>query len=779
MAETVNAPAAAVDEQAELNWRRYEYIKQRGHRRYTYHAARLENFYFGGDTTHPHGYRGDGQWLEDDVEALTEGGRPSYTVNEIKPGVNSAIGYQIHNRLDVSYRPRGGLSDMDKAAIRSKVMMQILDSNKFHWLETQVFGDGLIEQRGYFDMRMNFDTNVFGDIKITVEDPRDVAPDPDAKTYSPDGWSDVTVTRWYTADEIEQHYGPAARAKATQYKDNDGDWGTHDDSGPRNKFGDSNTMGNLDSYLEGKDGLARWRIVDRQRWVYQLTPCAVYHTGDVRPVPNATPEQIAGYQAEGAVIQNRMQKQVRWVVSTRWATLHDQISPYDRFTIIPYFCYFRRGRTAGKVDDAIDPQQILNKSISSYVHIINSAANSGWISEQNSLVNMQNEDLETEGAKTGLNIIVKEGRKYPEKIKPADIPTGVDRLIDRAYTAIKNATVPDAMRGTQGQEISGVAIQSKQFASQQELAMPLDNLTHTREMVADFGTFLMERYYTNERIFRITETDPRTGKEVSNEYAVNRWNEATQSFENDLTEGTYDTVIDSVPMQVTFENSQFTQAMEIKKVVPSLPDRVIVKNSNLADKADILEAMEAQSKGDPIDEAKAALMQAQAALAQASQAKAEAEAANTRATTLFALVQTAKEVAASTAVGPVADQLAGTVGFIDQNAPPVIAPVPAGLNPGPALPQNTSPQFPLSPTSPELGARAGIEGGAGHGEDFRSIRNGRLRQPRIRPAPPDDGAPDPEQPEAAQGREGARQAKDGRDGGGHEERPRRQPEDGR
>jgi hypothetical protein len=30
-----------------------------------------------------------------------------------------------------------------------------------------VYGDGLIEQRGYFDLRMNFDRNILGEVSLT------------------------------------------------------------------------------------------------------------------------------------------------------------------------------------------------------------------------------------------------------------------------------------------------------------------------------------------------------------------------------------------------------------------------------------------------------------------------------------------------------------------------------------------------------------------------------------------------------------------------------------
>jgi hypothetical protein len=81
-------------------------------------------------------------------------------------------------------------------------------------------------------------------------------------------------------------------------------------------------------------------------------------------------------------------------VSTYCATLFDEISPYEHFTIVPYFAYFRRGKTRGMVDNAIGPQEALNKGVSQFVHIINTSANSGWTVEQNSLTNMDGEELE-------------------------------------------------------------------------------------------------------------------------------------------------------------------------------------------------------------------------------------------------------------------------------------------------------------------------------------------------------------------------------------------------
>ena len=59
--------------------------------------------------------------------------------------------------------------------------------------------------------------------------------------------------------------------------------------------------------------------------------------------------------------------------------LDDDWSIYRSFTIVPFFPYFRRGNPFGPVDNLIDPQNLLNKTSSQELHIVNTTANSGWV----------------------------------------------------------------------------------------------------------------------------------------------------------------------------------------------------------------------------------------------------------------------------------------------------------------------------------------------------------------------------------------------------------------
>lgn len=112
-------------------------------------------------------------------------------------------------------------------------------------------------------------------------------------------------------------------------------------------------------------------------------------------------------------------------------------------------------------------------------------------------------------------------------------------------------------------------------------------------------------------------------------------------------------------------------------------------------------AQRAQQGQDPVAQAKAVLLAAQAR-------KADADATNTGMETLYSGVQTGQLIAQNPAVAGLADGLARSTGFKDQDPAPIVPQTPEGLPAGEPR-ENTNPLTPANPVSPELGVREGIE----------------------------------------------------------------------
>lgn len=687
-------------DKARFVWDRYDECVSRGHERYCIESSRLEDFYLGGGR----------QWDKATREQMESEGRPCREVNQCLVAVNTAAGYQIANRVDIGFQPRGHGADEQTARCVSKVMKQQLDNCGFRFAETEQFIDGLVKRRGYYDLRISYDDSEYGELSLDTLDPLDVLPDPDARHYDPDRWADVITTRWLTAMEIEQQYGKDAadevKAKGDYYADRD-NFGS-ERGVVRRGFGDVPAGYAAMSCWYGNGAWRRYRLLDRQSNSYEQTLVARFPGGDFRSVEGLSREHIAWLIEHGAFITRRRMRQVHWEVVGTDFTIFDQKSPYQHFTVIPYFPYFMRGQTIGMLDNAISPQEVINKFVSQFEHIVNSTSNSGWTGEANSLQNMDDDEFIRRANETGLVLLAKRGKQAPTKITPNPIPQGVMELIDLAHNNFRGTTgVDENLSGIAKDDLSGIAIQSRQFAAQQQLSLCLDNLKRTRTILARNGLALIQYFMVDERIFHITEMDE-YGVERRRELPVNV-PDGQGGYLNDLTIGEYDITVNEQPASVTFDNSYFEQVKAMKKDLGvAIPDSVILRYSTLPDKEEIAKAIaEAKDGVDPEAEANAILIKAKARLA-------EAQAVGESIKAQYSAIQTAQAIVVTPAAAELADALLRSGGYQDQDAPPIVPEAPTTTIPPagvPLLPPPAKNTHPLSPANADVGLTRGLSDG--------------------------------------------------------------------
>lgn len=690
MTDTNNGVETARD----IFWRLDECLK-RGHEDFMAHATRLDDYYLGGGR----------QWRPQDRAAVEGDGRPAVEVNLCMQAVNAAVGYQIMNRVDLNYQPKGGEADEHKAKVISKVIKHALGNTKYRWHETDAFMDGLVQQRGYLEMRMSFEDNMLGELSMTSLDPRDVLPDPDARSYDPDDWHDVRVTRWLTAQQLEQTYGKdvATEVVAKSYYCEDRDWG--DEIGiPREGFGRIPPSYAMGTGWNGENNAwRRYRVVDVQTHEYQNVLCAMWPlTGDIRVVDGMEPQQIAWLIDQGVIVAKRRVRRVRWQVAAPEVLIYNQMSPFDHFTVVPYFPYFRRGKTVGMLDNAAQVQDLLNKFISQYAHIVNSSANGGWQGEANSLENMTDEEFTERGSETGLNLLRKPNTQPFQKIEPNQPPRGIENMMTFLQSNMQAVTaVNESAMGRDSGDMSGVAIQARQFAAQQALGIALDNLSRTRHMVAMRALEIIQKFYVGPRIMRIAEPDE-MGNDRRMPIPIN-WPQDDGSFLNDMTIGEYDVEVNEQPYAVTFDNSQLEQmATVVKDMGVPIPPQFILKATTLADKSEIANAIKGQQgQADPAAEAEAALKQAQARLADNTAVTKAVEG-------MFSALRTAQIIASLPETAEIADGLLRSSGFKDQDAAPIVPRPPEGALPEPEdMPPEST--HPLTPDNPDAGANVGMQ----------------------------------------------------------------------
>lgn len=618
------------DELASEQWNRFQYCRDRGHLEFINKADRCDKF-FAGD-----------QWEQADLNALALQKRPAITINKIISTLGTLFGEQIFNRNETIFRPASGAKPETAEAL-TKCWKSMAQNNQLTYARSELFADGCIRSRGFLDMRLDFTDSMVGDVLIENLNSKNVVIDPDAEEYDPDKWMDVFITKWVTPQDISLLFGEDD-AELLKIKDGSSfPYGYDSVERVRDRFGGVLPLAGYYGVHEPSDVRRNIRILDRQyRKLDKQLHFVDIETGDMRPVPQSWDRnRIASVmeKAGGKVsTTKKLVKRIRWTVTADNIVLHNDWSPYKHFTVVPYFPYFRYGRTVGLVENLLGPQELLNKVSSQELHVVNTTANSGWKLKYGALKNMSIEELEQKGASTGL-VLELDDIGSAEKITPNATPQGLDRISYKAEEHIKTiSNVSDSMQGFDREDVAAKAIQAKTQRGSMNMTKIMDNLARTDYILARNWLDLVQEYMTEPRLIHVTHDNIAQESET---IEVNTPDEGTGEIMNDLTLGEYSIVITSTPHRDTLEDSQFEQTMSMRKAGIQISDEVAIENSRLMRKSEILKALESQ-KNSPEAKKTAELQMRQL---EAAVAVAEAEAQQKTADAQLKAAKTKKELA--------------------------------------------------------------------------------------------------------------------------------------
>jgi hypothetical protein len=149
------------------------------------------------------------QYTASQIAEAARQGRPLFKFNVIKPLVNLILGYQRQNKTDITFAPgQDSLSVEKTAEALSRLEKSISQGCELDFIDCEVFLDGLLTGRGWYDTRLDWKDNDLGTIKTKARDPFLVKPDPDADTYDiGESASYITTERYVSVDEIECSFG--------------------------------------------------------------------------------------------------------------------------------------------------------------------------------------------------------------------------------------------------------------------------------------------------------------------------------------------------------------------------------------------------------------------------------------------------------------------------------------------------------------------------------------------------------------------------------------------
>lgn len=448
-------------------------------------------------------YLGD-QFDEKEKQKLFSEGRNAFVFNRIRRNINLITGYQRKNRLSSVVLPFEN-DDQETADQRTQVLMHIMNKSNGYNVISDCFAGAMKTGFNLCALWKDYrDDPVNGDIQMSREPYNGFIVDP---YFSKQDLSDCAFIAMRRYLSVEQVASLLPKHKKEIYELNKIGWERDD------KF-------TWLPYQRQPNG--EWMMAYNEMWTmnWETVPVLVdSETGEFTEfnAPKSVIKQFLEQYPELELAQKQVQYVEKHVIVND-AHIETVKNPYglNEYPFVPFLAIFEpeSDQWELKVQSLVrcmkDPQKESNRRRSQMVDIVDSQLNSGWIADEDSVVNPQSLFKSGQG-----NVVWKKLDAKPDaltKIPPAQIPQGLFQLqqtFDNDMLEI--AGINDAAFGVadSGNE-SGVMMMMRQGAALTNLQDYFDSLRFSQKLISE-KILKMIQTWKPSKIKRIINQEPSEG----------------------------------------------------------------------------------------------------------------------------------------------------------------------------------------------------------------------------------------------------------------------------
>lgn len=669
------------------SWRDQELSRQATNR---YQMAKDEDYYDGLQLTPA------------EIAALQARGQAPTIYNEIAPTINWMTGTERRTRTDFKVAPtKDGEQPLSDAVVKTKLLKYLSEVNRTPFNNSNAFKDAIVAGLGWKEIgvRGNPEQEPIYDRseswRYILYDSLDSSLTLDESRY-------LFRMKWLDLDTAVALFPEQASKIEAAAEQNPGTRGYEWWYGRR--------ITELDPEDEVGQAESRFNYYDASAWLHNPRDRVQLFEGWYRmPI---RPGKGTPHGAHDGVYM-----QMRCAIFTDMDLLYDEASPYahNRFPLVPTWCYRRRRDNApyGVVRNIRSPQDALNKRMSKSIFLMST---NQVIIEKRAIspeVMDESELREEAAAPDGFMILADDGLQRIRIEKGADLAVGHMQLADRDRTSIRQvAGVTSEQLGRDSNLISGTALRAKHEEGSVVTAEPFDNARLARQVEGEIKLSLIEQFYTEPKVIRLT------GERGKHDFEkINTIDETTGEVINDVTAQKAQFIIDEQDFRESLRQAMFEQLMDmlgkIGNIDPMFARNVIdlvLEYADVPGRAALVSRIrEITGQTDPeaqLTEEQVAKKQAQDQEAQvvkqlelqtaqskidevqAKIAKMDAEKLAKMVEAMFNAMQAAATIAQNPTATPVADAVLAGAGYRNQggedpNIPTPAAPAPAAPLPDP------------------------------------------------------------------------------------------------
>lgn len=510
------------------------------------------------------------QWAEEDAEELRDRGQAPLVFNIIAQHIRWILGTERRTRVD--YKVHGRTKDdLEGAQIKTKLLKYTDDVNKAAYARTMGFGDAVKAGMGWLEAGIRSDP---GDEPLFDRweswrnmflDPLSKEPDiSDARFLFRVKWIDEDIAIAMFPDR-EGHIKLSSVSHNYNFDENEdlgftGLYGSNNQSGLASG---TNFMG--DDATEAGRSRKRVRLIECwYRNPESVSLVRPHLSGENSEEFNQNLMALAGnevHEEEASMslleqtghvsVYDTVKMKVHCAIFCSAGLLQDMPSPYkhERFPFTPIWGFRRDNdnQPYGAIRQMRDPQEDLNKRRSKALFILSTRR---VIADEDAVEDW--DEVEEQLARPDSIIKKNRGAEFEVHDDTSLAKEHVNLMVQDMQFLESTSGVTEENRGQETNAISGKAINLRQTQGSVVTADLFDNLRLAIQLHGEKKLSLIEQFYDEPKIFRIT-----------NERGMADHQQINMGITNDITRSQADFVVDTVDHRETTRLAMFDSMMNV------------------------------------------------------------------------------------------------------------------------------------------------------------------------------------------------------------------------
>ena len=476
--------------------------------RVLFKVARDYESEFRRDAEESHEFYKGNQWSAAQKNQLEKKQRAAITINEIEPKIDVMSGTQRQNRTDIKYLPVDG-GDQFGADVLNQISKNIAERSDFDHHETLVFEDGLNGGRGLFNITIDNEKDLEGQIVIKKYIWDDVYFGPHDE-YDLSDCEYLTKTKWYSLGKLKSIFPDKADELQTSFDlDQDSKGFFHNvRKGLQYVLSDNvlETTATTDPELVDI-AKKEYRLLEYQRKEYKKVPVVFNFKDNFYESLDGVDKK----QVDRIMTINGLEKIMRSITKVRIdlmagsVKLETQMSLIDEFDIVVYYAKKKGKYVWGKVQGMKEIQREINKRHSQSIDIVTKASSYGFYIDEGMFTSPQDEQRFKDSATSpGFVVKVADVNRIPKEASGTRFPHEMVALEERSSFKMKEiSNINPEILGQQGRAESGIAIVEKRRQALTGNEFLFDNLSFAKRQLGRIQLKLIQEHYTPARILRL------------------------------------------------------------------------------------------------------------------------------------------------------------------------------------------------------------------------------------------------------------------------------------